>query len=202
MKIYYLSSKKMSLGLFFPTMMFTRSSFSASISYSPIRYLSSQKSESDLPKSKIIPFPPPTRVKGVGKKLILRSINRTIVSRITRRAMIGIPIAGVYFASRLIVKDTRNVFEQIKKGNHICASAFSTSLGLTAIDLFAQVTIISALAVNTCLIDPMQFKEFYGFAALPALLNSTDILSIADKVSLTSAGASCITGIVAEYLRK
>lgn len=187
----------MSIISFYPKTMFAMPSFLAYISQSQIYHFSSQK-----PKSQIVPFPPPTRVKGIGKKLILRSINRTIVSRLTRRAMIGIPIVGVYFASRLIVKDTRNVFEQIEKRNNICASAFSTSLGLTTIDLLAQLTIISAIAVNTGIIDPMPLKELYGFAALPALMNSTDVLWIADKISLTSAVASCVTGIIAEYLRE
>lgn len=123
------------------------------------------------------------RTKGVMRKLALRQINRKIVARLARRATIAIPFVGFYFVSRLILKDYARVKAEYASGSHVAAGFFSVALACDLLDWAAQATVIAGLAHN-------------NFGA--GLAVAASLLAVADKLSLASAGLSCVCGVSGE----
>ena len=125
------------------------------------------------------------RMKGGVRKLVLRQINRKIVSRLARRFTIGIPVLGFYFVSKLLRNDCKRVVSEYKKGELMVSSLFATAVLADVLDLAAQATIIAGFAHSNFDV---------GLATAAALLLS------ADKASLACAALSFSSGVGGELL--
>jgi hypothetical protein len=127
------------------------------------------------------------RVEGLSKKLLLRAINRNIVSRIARRASIGIPLLGFYFVQRVLRNDLKQATNpenppKVQNGYKFVSS-------VDAIDLMAQTAMITSLALT------LFFPEI-------TILSSLEIIKYADKVSIGAALTSCSLGTYLEYQKE
>ncbi|GBF96809.1 hypothetical protein Rsub_09665 [Raphidocelis subcapitata] len=141
-----------------------------------------------------LPLPAlPLRVKGVGRKMLLRQINRTLIRRIARRATIGIPILGVYFVARLLRKDAASLAAHLAARDHGLAALYALAVTAEVADVAAQALITLGMGVSSGLLPAGALPAgLFGFAALPALL------AAADRVSLVCAGVSCGAGLTGE----
>ena len=124
------------------------------------------------------------RPKGMTKKLLLRQTNRSVVSKLARRATIGIPIYGCYAATRAVARDGSRACDEAGRG-HIKASALYAGVTMAnVVDVAAQSMVIGGLA----------YTHLCGFAGCAPLL------AHADKLSLTAAATSCLVGLYADVV--
>lgn len=171
------------------------SNLAASSVVLPLRYMSQQSSNKETTYKSLQPYVPetidPKRIKGFGKKLMLRAVNRNVVSRITRRAMIGIPILGIYLAQRLLRKDLAQALdksnpEHIRKG-------FGFLSGVDAVDLMAQSIIITSLGASIFM--PGLYGTLSG-------IGLAEIANYADKASIAAALTSSMFGTYLEMKKE
>lgn len=122
------------------------------------------------------------RAKGFGRKLTLRALNRNVVRRIARRATIGIPLLGMYFACRVLTNDFRQ--SQNSANPPLLRKMYAGAAMVDAADVASQTVIISSLIAQLFLSD----------LSLPPLLG--ELSPIADKVSL---GAALVSSSIGTY---
>lgn len=125
------------------------------------------------------------RLKGVTRKIILRTLNKRIIAQVARRATIGIPCLGFYFVSRLMFKDYARVRKEASASNTLVAALFSLALCCDLVDLAAQAVVITGIAHS-------QFGVGFSTAA--------GWLAYADKYSLAMAFSSVTAGVTGEIL--
>lgn len=126
----------------------------------------------------------PKRVEGFSKKILLRAINRNIVSRVARRASIGIPLLGFYFVQRVLRNDLKQANNP--ENPKPIQDGYKFVSGIDTIDLMAQTAMITSLTLT------LFFPEIN-------LLHAFEILKYADKISIGAALTSCSMGTYLEY---
>lgn len=145
----------------------------------------------------------PPRVKGIGRKMLMRQINRTLVRRLARRATIGIPMLGLFFVLRVLKKDSASLMAAWSAGDATLASLYGAAVAAELVDVVAQCTVSIGMGVTSGLLAapaglvalPAGLAGPLGLAALPALPAA---LAIADRTSLGMAATSCAMGLAAE----
>ncbi|KAG2489520.1 hypothetical protein HYH03_011971 [Edaphochlamys debaryana] len=125
------------------------------------------------------------RLKGMSRKIVMRTINRRIVRQMARRATIGIPCIGFFFVSRLMMRDLARVRSELAAGRTGIAGLFSLALCCDALDLTSQALIITGLAHSN-----------FGLGVPLA----AEILALADKGTLAMASISFSAGVTGEFL--
>jgi hypothetical protein len=157
--------------------------------------LSTKQTNSHLPKLQI-PKPAedilkitPKRVKGISRKFLLRAINRKIIVRLARRASIGIPLLGFYFAQNTFRND---LSQSLDKENmlHI-RTGYKIVTAIDGIDLAAQTFILSGLASTL-------FLQSYDLT----MIDFPEIMKYADKVSIGCAVTSTLLGTYVELKKQ
>lgn len=131
----------------------------------------------------------PKRVKGISRKFLLRTINRRIVVRLARRASIGIPLLGFYFAQNTFRNDLNQALSE-ENPPHV-RSGYKIVTAIDGIDLTAQTFMISGL-VSTLYLQNLDFS----------MINFPEIMKYADKVSIGCALASTLLGTYIELKRE
>lgn len=157
----------------------------------PLRVLSSAAvSSSDASKQPASPHHPDLsllnskRVKGFGRKITLRAINRNLVRRLAKRATIGIPLIGMYFALRVLYNDSLQALSP--ENTPFIRKAYGTAAAVDISDVAAQSVIIAGMASSFFFAD---------YNLLPVL---AELGPVADKVSLSAALVSSCIGTYCE----
>ena len=131
----------------------------------------------------------PKRVKGISRKFLLRTINRRIVVRLARRASIGIPLLGFYFAQNTFRSDLNQALSE-ENPPHV-RSGYKIVTAIDGVDLTAQTFMLSGL-VSTLYLQNLDFS----------MINFPEIMKYADKVSIGCALASTLLGTYIELKRE
>lgn len=122
------------------------------------------------------------RGKGISKKLVLRQANRMVVRRLAARAMVGIPVYGLYAGVCSLGRDRGRAAEATEAGSAQAAGLYRAAMACTAFDIAAQTGIVAGLVATHCA----------GVCGLEALM------AAADSTSLTAAAMTCLTGLLAD----
>lgn len=128
------------------------------------------------------------RVKGFGRKITLRAINRNLVRRLAKRATIGIPLLGMYFAVRVLYNDTKQAFNM--QNDPFIRKAYGVAATIDMSDLAAQLIIIAGMTSS------FFFQEYNIFPTL------AEMGPVADKVSLSAALISSSIGTYCEVKKE
>mmetsp|Transcript_6044 Transcript_6044/g.4568 ORF Transcript_6044/g.4568 Transcript_6044/m.4568 type:complete len:182 (-) Transcript_6044:4-549(-) len=128
----------------------------------------------------------PPRVMGISRKFLLRAINRRLIVRLARRASIGIPLLGLYFAQRTFRNDLKQSLDP--NNPHDIRKGYKLVTSIDGLDLGAQVLMLSGLA-TTLIADP---------TVTTASIGIPDVMKFADKVSICCAFGSTIVGTYLE----
>lgn len=133
----------------------------------------------------------PKRVLGISRKFLLRTINRKVIARIARRATIGIPLVGMYFAQRAFRNDLAEA-QNIANPAFI-RSGYKVVTSIDGIDLLAQSAIIASLA--TSMLAPTAVDVNNAF-------HIPEIMLYGDKISIGCALSSTLLGTYIELKRE
>lgn len=131
----------------------------------------------------------PKRVKGISRKFLLRAINRRIIVRLARRASIGIPLLGFYFAQNTFRNDLSQALN--KENASFIRSGYKVVTAIDGIDLAAQTFMISGLV-----------STLYFQTTDIAMISFPEIMKYADKVSIGCALASTLLGTYIELKKE
>lgn len=121
----------------------------------------------------------------------MRALNRKIVSRIFRRATMGIPLIGLYFGIRIFKKD---FFQGLNSGNsRNLRMGYLAVASIEAVDVMAQMGMVTGLSLS---------------AVFPGLIEAIDgvdfpeLMKLADRASIAAAVTSCTAGTYLETVRE
>ncbi|RYH31825.1 hypothetical protein EON65_01830 [archaeon] len=132
------------------------------------------------------------RVQGFGRKVTLRAINRNIIHRLAKRATIGIPLLGMYFALRVLKND---ITEATNTENPLfIRNIYKLSSAINISDVMAQTVMISSMVSTVLLPDLLNM--------LPQLADLNSLTPMADKVSLAAALTSSCFGTYCEIKKE
>lgn len=132
----------------------------------------------------------PKRVLGISRKFLLRAINRRVIARLARRASIGIPLLGFYFAQNAFRNDLSQALN--KENLPSIRNGYKVVTAIDGIDLTAQCFMLSGL-VSTL---------FLQTTDVAAVINFPEIMNYADKVSIGCALASTLLGTSIELKKE
>jgi hypothetical protein len=79
--------------------------------------------------------PPPPRARSPRAHADGRQVNRSIVRRLARRFTVGIPVLGLYFAARMLRRDSASAAEHWAAGDARLAAVFLTAAAAEAVDV-------------------------------------------------------------------
>lgn len=136
----------------------------------------------------------PRRVKGISRKFLLRAINRRIIVRLARRASIGIPLLGFYFAQNAFRNDLSQALDT-ENLPHI-RSGYKVVAAIDGIDLTAQTFMLSGL-VSTLFLQASDLSIIDL-----SMINFPEIMKYADKVSIGCALSSTLLGTYIELKKQ
>lgn len=161
----------------------------------PVRLFSSSV-EDESHKHKVLGTPAELlkrkRVQGFGRKITLRAINRNIVRRLAKRATIGIPLIGMFFALRVLKNDITQATNP--ENPPFIRNIYKLSSTINISDVMAQIVMISSV-FSTILFPDL-------LTMLPQLAEVNVLAPTADKVSLVAALTSSCLGTYCEITKE
>lgn len=131
----------------------------------------------------------PRRVKGISRKFLLRAINRKIIVRLARRASIGVPLLGFYFAQNTFRSDLSQAMN--KENPDYVRNGYKFVTAIDGIDLAAQTFMITGL-VSTLYFQTTDFSS----------INFAEIIKYTDKISIGCAISSTVLGTYIELKKE
>ncbi|CAG9460701.1 unnamed protein product [Pedinophyceae sp. YPF-701] len=124
---------------------------------------------------------------GFLRRMFLRQVNKRIISRLSRRLAIGIPVFGVYLAFKLGYKDIQRIGTENEAGKPEAARAFAACVGLDGVDAVAQTLLLFNLT-NSVLLH------------MDSLAVPMPFIQALDKVAIACGVASCFMGLYGELV--